>query len=174
MTLLIFILTFMNNNTLIKRPLLLAITTLLYSSSFASTPGVTFLFSNGQKASFAFTSNPKIVVDTDKVTISSSDRSTTSYAFADVQRFYFEDDINTAIFEVESATFPVFDYTNNIVTVSGITAGERLTIVTLSGSQCYITKANNKGQANFNLNGLSTGVYIVSTGSGVSFKLLKK
>ena len=147
-------------------------------SAMAVTPGVTFLFANGQKASFAFASKPEIEVTTDGLSVSSSSTSAVSYAFTDVQKFYFEDDvIETGISQVEgvvSAERPVFNYVNGIVTVSGMSAGERLSAVTLSGSLVNAAKADAEGNASIDLSNAPAGVYIVSTGSGVSFKLLKK
>ena len=149
----------------------------LCMNAMAGEPGVTFLFSNGTKASFAFANKPEIVVDNDGITVSSSNSNPVSYTFADVQKFYFEDDIATAIGQVKddvSAQHPVFTYAGGVVTVSGMTAGERLSVVTLDGSQVSATKADNEGNARIDLGSAPTGVYVVSTGSGVSFKLLKK
>ena len=68
----------------------------------------------------------------------------------------------------------MFTYVGGVVTVSGMTAGERLAVVTINGSQVSATKADNEGNARIDLSGAPNGVYVVSTGSGVSFKLLKK
>ena len=161
----------------LKRLALSAAMLLLSLGSYAATPGVTFLFSNGQKATFAFTSKPEISVTDDGLTISSSTSSAVSYSFADVQKFYFEDDISTGIQQVEgvaSAPRPVFNYANGVVTVSGISAGERLDVVALSGSKVNTTKADAKGNASIDLGSAPAGVYVVSTNSGISFKLMKK
>ena len=146
-------------------------------TAMAATPGVTFLFSNGTKASFAFANKPVIAVTTDGLTVSATGVSKVSYSFADVQKFYFEDDIVTAIGQVKndvSAQRPVFAYVDGVVAVSGMTAGERLAVVTINGSQVSATKADNEGNARVDLGSAPAGVYVVSTGSGVSFKLLKK
>jgi hypothetical protein len=160
----------------IKLMMLMALV-LLCSDAMAGEPGVTFLFTNGKKASFAFASKPEIAVGNDGITISSSNSNPVSYTFSDVQRFYFEDDIETGIQQVEcsaSANQPVFRYVDGVVTVSGMSAGERLAVVTLDGSQVDATKADAEGNALIGLGSAPAGVYVVSTGSGVSFKLLKK
>ena len=148
--------------TLSKRLALPAVMALLSLGSFAATPGVTFLFSNGQKASFAFASKPEIAVTADGLSVSSSSTSAVSYAFTDVQKFYFEDDvIETAISQVEgavSAERPVFNYVNGVVTVSGMAAGERLAVVTINGSQVSATKADNEGNARIDLASAPAGV----------------
>lgn len=145
--------------------------------AFAATPGVTFLFTNGQKVSFAFASKPQIAVTAEGLSVSSSSTATVSYLFADVQKFYFEDDIATAISQVKddaSAQSPVFHYVDGVVSVSGMSAGERLTVVAINGNQLNAAKADGEGKASVDINGAPAGVYIVSTGSGVSFKILKK
>ena len=86
----------------------------LGSSAWAATPGVTFLFSNGEKASFAFASKPEIAVTDDGLSVSSSNAAAVVYQVADVQKFYFEDDVvETGISQVDgavSAQHPVFNY----------------------------------------------------------------
>ena len=160
-----------------KRLVLLAVMTFMSLGSFAATPGVTFLFSDGTKASFAFVDKPVIAVTADGLTVSANGASDVSYAFANVQKFYFEDDIVTAIEQVKndvSAQRPVFAYVGGVVTVSGLSAGERLAVATINGSQVSAAKADSEGNARVNLSSAPAGVYVVSTGSGVSFKLLKK
>ena len=162
---------------LFSRLALPAVMSLLSFGCFAATPGVTFLFSNGQKATFAFTSKPEISVTSDGLTISSSNTSAVSYSFADVQKFYFEDDITTGIPQVEGATSahrPVFNYVNGIVTVCGLAIGERFAAFALNGSQIGTVKADAQGNASIDLSSVPAGVYVVCTGNGVSFKLLKK
>lgn len=164
--------------TNVKRLALPIVMVLLSLGSFAATPGVTLLFSNGLKASFAFASKPRIVVTADAVSISSYCTSAVSYSFADVQRFYFEDDVvETGISQIEgasSAMHPVFNYVDGVVTVSGMASSENLTIVNLNGSRVSAAKADGVGNASINLCNAPIGVYIVRTGNGVSFKLLKK
>ena len=163
---------------LLKKLVLPAVMALMSLGSYAATPGVTFLFSNGQKASIAFIDKPVITVTGEGLTVSmNGGYNEVAYTFADVQKFYFEDDVETAIQQVEVATEgqrPVFTYTNGVVSVSGMGAGERITVVTLSGSQVNAAKADSEGNASVDLSGTPAGVYVVSTGSGVGFKLLKK
>ena len=146
--------------------------------AWAATPGVTFLFSNGVKASFAFASKPKIAVTATGLTVSSTNAAEVSYQFADVQKFYFEDDVvETGIQQVDgsgSAKHPVFHYADGVVSVNGMAAGDRLVVSSVGGSLVGGVKADGQGNASIDLSGHSAGVYVVSTGNGVSFKLLKK
>ena len=150
----------------------------LGSSAWAATPGVTFLFSNGEKASFAFASKPEIAVTDDGLSVSSSNAAAVVYQVADVQKFYFEDDVvETGISQVDggvSAQHPVFNYADGVVSVNGMAAGGRLVVSSVGGSLVGGVKADGQGNASIDLSGHSAGVYVVSTGNGVSFKLLKK
>ena len=163
---------------MLKTKFFLLAMTLISLGSMAATPGVTLLFSNGQKASFAFASEPVFEVKDDGLVVSSSNAVAVSYHFSDVQRFYFEDDIEgTDISQMgddASDNHPVFNYAIGVVSVSGLSAGERITVVTINGSIVTTAKADNTGDASINLCNEPAGVYVVSTGNGVSFKLLKK
>ena len=146
--------------------------------AWAATPGVTFLFSNGEKASFAFASKPKIAVTATDLTVSSTNAAAVVYQVADVQKFYFEDDVvETGISQVDgavSAQHPVFNYADGVVSVSGMPSGGSLVVSSVGGSLVGGVKADGQGNASIDLSGHSAGVYVVSTGNGVSFKLLKK
>ena len=150
----------------------------LGSSAWAATPGVTFLFSNGEKASFAFASKPEIAVTDDGLSVSSSNAAAVVYQVADIQKLYFEDNVvETGISQVDgavSAQHPVFNYADGVVSVSGMPAGGSLVVSSVSDSQVGAAKADGQGNASVDLSGQPAGVYVVSTGSGVSFKLLKK
>ena len=145
-------------------------------SAMAGEPGVTFLFTNGQKASFTFASKPEIVVSNDGITVSSSKSNPVSYTFADVQKFYFEDNIETGIQGVSSdaSVSPVFSYSNGKITVTGLKAAECVSVFSVSGNKVGEAKADNAGCACIDISSVSSCVYVVSTSNGVSFKLLKK
>jgi hypothetical protein len=145
-------------------------------NAMAGEPGVTFLFTNGQKASFTFASKPEIMVDRDGLTVSSSNTDSTSYTFADVQRFYFEDDIETGVQNVssEKSTHPVFSCNNGTITVCGLKAAESVSVFSINGSRIGEAKADDNGCARVDISGAANSVYVISTSNGVSFKLLKK
>ena len=142
-----------------------------------STPGLTILFKNQTKVSFTFASKPNIAVGDNGITISSSNSASVSYTFANVQKFCFEDDVvDTGIQEVKagSATHPVFSCNNGVIAVSGLKAAEHVNVFSIDGSKIGEAKADNAGCASVGLSGTTNGVYVVSTDSGVSFKILKK
>ena len=162
-----------------KKALILSMALALSSlGAWAGDPGVTILFTNGKTVTLAMASDPKIAIGSDCMTVSSSRAAAISYQFNDVQRFYFEDDaIETGIQQAEgpvSTQRPVVKYVDGTVTVSGMAAGERLSVVTADGSAVATARAGSAGNASIDLSAASAGVYVVSTGSGISFKLLKK
>ena len=137
--------------------------------------GVTFLFSNGQKASFTFASKPEIAIGTDKITVWSADVSSVNYTFSDVERFYFEDDIVTGVTQTEvQVEYPVFSYRSGIISVKGLRAGESVSVYSLSGCKVNSAKAGQDGIVRVDFSAGVTGEYIVNTGRGISFKILKK
>ena len=117
--------------------------------AWAATPGVTFLFSNGEKVSFAFASKPEIAVTDDGLSVSSSNAAAVVYQVADVQKFYFEDDVvETGISQVDggvSAQHPVFNYADGVVSVNGMAAGGSLVVSSVSGSQVGAATAADYG-----------------------------
>lgn len=159
-----------------KRVVLSIVMALLCLGSFAATSGVTFLMKNGAKVCFAFSAKPVISVASDGVTVSAQGQSDVSYLFSDVDRFYFVDDVETAIKDIktDATASSVFNYDNGIVSVGGLAAGERVAVCSLGGSKVGDTKADHVGSASIDISGVPTGVYVVSAGKGVSFKLLKK
>ncbi len=158
-----------------KKALLLAMT-FSCLDVMAGEPGVTFLFTNGRKASFTFTSNPKIAVGSDGITISSSNASSVGYTFANVQRYYFEDNIEMSVQSVSSkkTANPVFSYSNGVIAVGGLKTAESVSVYSIGGSKVGEAKADADGRASVDISGATNGVYMVSTDNGVSFKLFKK
>lgn len=139
-------------------------------------PGLTILFKSQEKASFTFASKPVIAVTSEGITVTSTASNAVSYTFAEVQRFYFEDDETDikSINEDPSAQHPVFSYANGTVSVSGLAAGEYVRVSSIAGGLLSEVKANLGGSASVDLSDVPAGVYVISIGNGVSFKLLKK
>ena len=73
-----------------------------------------------------------------------------------------------------SASGPVFGYNNGVIIVSGLKAKESVSVYSIGGSKMGESSADNDGCASVDISSSVSGVYVISTGSGVSFKLLKK
>lgn len=144
----------------------------------AAESGVTFLFNDGTTASFAFSSRPKIVVSQDGLIVSAHGRGDASYQFADVRRYYFVSDIDAGIDSVRgggassAVCRPVFRYAFGIVAVSGMRRGESLRAYSVGGAAVGAAVADADGNASIDLSGAAHGIYVISTGSGVSFKVI--
>ena len=159
-----------------KKKLLLLFLALSFMSAMAGEPGVTFLFNNGKTASFLISTQPKVTVGGEELTVSSTDVSSVSYTIANVQRFYFEENIKTGIHDVSagSAAGPVFGYNHGVITVCGLKAKERVSVYSIGGSKVGESRAGSDGCASVDISGAVSGVYVINAGSGVSFKLFKK
>ena len=159
----------------IKKILMLSFA-LSFMSAIASEPGVTFLFNDGKTASFLFSTHPKVTVGSEELTVSSTDVSSVKYTISNVQRFYFDENIETGIHDVSasSAAGPGFSYNNGVITVSGLKAKESVSVYSIGGSKVGESQAGSDGCASVDISSSVGGVYVISTGGGISFKLLKK
>ncbi len=146
------------------------------SSAMAGEAGVTFLFRNGTKASFAFSAKPCLAMTADGISVTAVGENTATFLFSDVQRYYFEDDILTSIQVVKDkvTSNPLFRYANGAVSVSGMKPGERVSVATVSGALVSTINADAQGAAQIDLNGAPKGMYIIGTASGVSYKIVKR
>ena len=143
-------------------------------SVWAGEPGVTFEFADGQKATFAFSTKPEITATDDGLAISSSTTEAVTYQVADVLQFYFEDGSDDSKVEtVVSEQHTVFNFANGVVMVNGMKADEQILVAAVSGIFVVSSKADGEGNARIDVSTAPAGVYIVRTGSGVSFKLIK-
>ena len=146
-------------------------------STATAADGITFLFENGKTASFAFSSKPVVDTSGDEIVVSVSSGNSVSYAFADVSKFYFEGSVVEGIAQTQvdaSASAPVFAYANGTLSVSGLNAAETIVVFSTAGETLTKVDADGEGRAHVDLSTLPTGVYVVSTQRGVSFKLFKK
>lgn len=120
----------------LKKSLLLCL--LLSGFSFgiakAGEAGVTFLFRNGTRAGFTFDKKPCIAMTADGVYVNAEGESQTQFLFSDIQRYYFDDDIETGVksLQMKSIACPLFKYVNGVVVVSGMSPGETLRVLTAS------------------------------------------
>lgn len=144
---------------------------------FASNPGVTFLLRSGQKVSFTFTEKPAVTFGEANLSISVRGVERVSYAYADVARIVMEDDVVSAVNNAvvgDNNPHVAFNLSANILSVSGLPAGNQLSLYATDGKLMLSVKANAEGSAIVSLSALQQGVYVVRTQSGISYKLFKK
>lgn len=146
-------------------------------SAFADNPGVTFLLRSGQKVSFAFVEKPVVAFSETNLAVSVHGVERVSYAYADVQRVVIDDDVISAVDNAvansdgQSVVFLLSDQT---LSVSGIAAGEKISLYAIDGKLALSQKANAEGITIIDLSALQQGVYVVRTQNGISYKLFKK
>ncbi len=146
------------------------------SAAMAGEQGVTFLFRNGTKASFAFSAKPCLAMTADGISVTAVGENTATFLFSDVQRYYFEDISLSSIKAVkdQTASRPVFRYANGAVTVQGMKPGERVSVATVSGALISTANADAQGTAQVDLSASPKGMYVIGTASGVSYKIVKR
>lgn len=146
------------------------------SAAMAGEQGVTFLFRNGTKASFAFSAKPCLAMTADGISVTAVGENTATFLFSDVQRYYFEDISLSSIKAVKDqwASSPVFRYANGAVTVQGMKPGERVSVATVSGALVSTASADDQGTAQVDLSASPKGMYVIGTASGVSYKIVKR
>lgn len=146
-------------------------------SVFAGNPGVTFLLHSGQKVSFTFTEKPVVAFSETNLAVSVRGAERVSYAYADVARIMMEDDVVSAVGNVvanDKSQHVVFNLSANTLSVTGLPAGNQLSLYAIDGKLQLSMQANAEGSAIVNLPALPQGVYVVRTQSGISYKLFKK
>ena len=145
----------------------------------AAGQGVTFLFNDGHKESYLFSDNPKLQVSADGITVKFDASDTpASYQFNDIKNFHFADDITSgiegvAVSAVGQPSNALFNYDGGAVSVTGLAAGERMTVATSGGAVIAVASANSEGCASVDLSGEAGGIYLVSAG-GRAVKVIKK
>ena len=146
-------------------------------SVFAGSPGVTFLLRSGQRVSFTFDEKPVVAFNSANLSVSVRGVERVSYAYADVQRVLVEDDVVSAISYVATngnSQHVVFNLSATSLAVSGLAAGEPISLYATDGKLVYCEKANAEGKVVISLSSLLQGIYVVRTQSGISYKLFKK
>ncbi len=143
-------------------------------------PGVTVLFRTGKTMSFLFTQNPKVQFSDKELTLVADGSEDLTVVFEDVQRMYFEDDVKTAVHEVADTqkegiqAKAAFSCQNGTLSAKGLTAGEIVTIYSISGQKAAQAVAGADGALNLSVGQLAAGTYVVKSQSGIGYKIIKK
>lgn len=139
--------------------------------------GVSFVLKSGGKVSFAFSERPSISTASDAVAVSVAGVERVSYPYSDVARVLFEDVETTGIAQPrqgDEACHAVFAFDGGRLAASGLGAGERVVVYSLSGRQAASLVAGVDGRASLQLSSLPQGVYLVRTQGGLSYKILNR
>lgn len=132
--------------------------------------GVILKLKDGTSVGFAFSAQPKIVMGRE-LTITDPTGSSVSYDYAKVQNYAWGDVEMTAIGDAKSdkSCDVVFRHATGIVTVSGLSVGSVVSVHNLSGF--LVSKMQSDGtELCVPLPG--KGLYVVSTSTGASYKVM--
>lgn len=97
-------------------------------------------------------------------------------ALADVQRVEMIDDVETAV-NLECGADEktvVFSISNGTMTINGLKAKEAIAVYNVNGAKAVSLKVLGNGSLSVPLSSLPHGVCVVSTASGISYKLYNK
>ena len=137
-------------------------------------PGIILRLKDGSTVGFTLESKPKILPYSSSLRIV-TDKTTVSYSYSKIASIYSG---NVDGGGVESPTIDkkadvLFTIIDNSVEVSGLEAGETVTAYTPDGRNVYTARANTDNEI-LRMAIPSSGVYIIRTSGGVSFKFITK
>ncbi len=150
---------------------MLAITT----SAMAETqPGIILRLRDGSTVGFTLESKPKILPYSSSLRIV-TDKTTVSYRYSEIASIY-SGSVDGGGIEsptIDKKADVLFTIIDNSVEVSGLGAGETVTAYTPDGRSVCSVRANTDNET-LRMTMPSSGVYIIRTSGGISFKFITK
>lgn len=156
-----------------KRLLFLSIAFVISLTAW-SDDGVCLLLRSGETVGFRFKEKPVIVTGAN-IEIKTAE-TTVSYNYSDVVRLYFDQVVPSGITNLPSddAAHVSFSITPSGISVKGLAQGVRVAVHTLDGKLVTSAIAPSSTAVEIGLPQEGHGIYLVSTSSGVSFKIAKQ
>lgn len=140
-------------------------------------PGAKLLLRNGEQVCFSFAHHPVIKTSDTEIVLYVDGMEQITCALADVQRVEMIDDVETAI-NLEGGAADektvVFSISNGTMTINGLKAKEAIAVYNVNGAKAVSLKALGNGSLSVPLSSLPHGVCVISTASGISYKLYNK
>lgn len=155
--------------------LIIVVMLAIATSAMAETqPGIILRLKDGSTVGFTLESKPKILPHSSSLEIV-TDKTTVSYSYSDIASIYSG---NVDGGGIESPTIDkkadvLFTIIDNGVEVSGLGAGETVTAYTPDGRSVCTARANTDSET-LRMAMPSSGVYIIHTSDGISFKFITK
>lgn len=137
-------------------------------------PGAKLLLRNGEQVCFSFAHHPVIKTSDTEIVLYVDGKEQITCALADVQRVEMIDDVETAV-NLECGADEktvVFSISNGTMTINGLK--EAIAVYNVNGAKAVSLKALGNGSLSVPLSSLPHGVCVVSTASGISYKLYNK
>lgn len=155
-------------------PILMLVVAVLFPVSVYAEEGVMLTLTDGTQVGFTFSATPKVAMGSE-LTISTADGTSVSYAYSEVKTFCFGEVQVTAIEDATSSPTCAVSFKLEIdqVLVSGLSVGETVSVYNLAGQQLTAVRQVAEG-AVLSVPLTHSGILIVRTGTGVSYKVLKK
>lgn len=147
-----------------------------YVSFSQASPGAKLLLRNGEQVCFNFVQHPVIKTSNTDIVLYVDGKEQITCALAEVQRVEMIDDVGTSI-NLECGADKktvVFSISNGTMTIDGLKAKEAITVYTINGTKTVSLKALSNGTLMIPLSSLPYGVCVISTASGISYKLYNK
>ena len=137
----------------------------------AGEPGVKILLKSGQQLSFCFKQKPLVKTTPQELTLYAEDKIWVSCPYADVLRMEMVDNVETGIISTKVSKNAITVKTSaDAIDISGLSAGETVTICTTGGMETLHTAADTDGRVSITLSALPKGIYVITTGSGINYK----
>ena len=155
--------------------LIIVVMLAIATSAMAETqPGIILRLRDGSTVGFTLESKPKIIPYNYSLEIV-TDKTTVSYSYSKIASIYSG---NVGGGGIESPTIDkkadvLFTIIDNGVEVSGLGAGETVTAYTPDGRSVCSVRANTDNET-LRMTMPSSGVYIIRTSGGISFKFITK
>lgn len=141
-------------------------------NAWAGEPGVNLLLRSGQQLSFCFKQKPVVKTAQQELTLSADGKVWVSCPYADVLRMEISDNVETSITSataMKSGSILV-NISADAIGISGLSDGESVTVCATDGTVTLRTAAGADGRVSVSRSALSHGIYIITTGSGISYK----
>lgn len=166
----------MNGNLILStaRRIILFVAAFTLSTIAMADDGVILKLKNGNEVGFVFSSKPRIITGTE-LSITTADGSSISYDYSEVRSVTFGDVSSTDIEDITASPSCdiVFRMIDGKVIVEGLSAGESVNLYNI-GSQLLASLKQSANGGILTLPLESSGVFIIRTSTGVSYKMLKK
>ena len=139
-------------------------------------PGAKLLLRNGEQVFFSFAHHPVIKTSDTDIVLYVDGKEQIACTLADVQRVEMLNDVETGINLGNSSDKQsvVFRIGNGTMSIEGLNPKESIAVYSANGAKMVSLKALHNGSLSVPLSALPHGVCVISTASGISYKLYNK
>lgn len=154
----------------LRKALLPAVLLLGASSTALAEDALVVNFHDGTHAYYRLVSTPEVTFDGDHLCVKSTE-SDDRHVFNKVDTFTFGEYLSTASIEADGARIVCPD--KSTVQFYGFKPGTAITVADAAGRLWFSGTVDAQGFASVDVSSLSAGIYIISTSTGQSLKIVK-